>query len=373
MNITSQPLVSIVTPVYNEEKYLEECIESVLAQTYENWDYTIVDNCSTDRSLEIARRYAAKEPRIRIHENSQFLNIVANHNLAVRQISPASKYCKVVLGDDWIFPECLERMVAVGEAYPSAGVISAYQLHGEQVRSTGLSYQTTLVSGGEACRRFLLQNLVLFGTPTSILYRADLVRNQNPFYLETEMCCADWEACLALLSTSDLGFVHQVLTFSRRRTGSVGAIASDTGGNIASLLRILLVYGRKCLTKEDFEKALELRLSQYYEFLGRRLWVERDKDFWSYHRKTFANAGIEFSRVRLARGAFGHLCRSVLDPKATLKRVRKLFSLSEIRNRRMRQVVLDAGVSPCLGLEDRDVSVEPISCHQTSVDPFQRG
>jgi glycosyltransferase involved in cell wall biosynthesis len=373
MNTTSQPPVSIVTPVYNEEKYIGECIESVLAQTYQNWDYTIVNNCSTDKSMEIASRYAAADSRIRIHENKRFLNIVANHNLSVQQISPASKYCKVVLGDDWIFPECLEKMVAVAEACPSVGVVSAYQLHGEQVRSTGLSYQTMLVSGREACRQFLLQKYVLFGTPTSVLYRADLVRNQNPFYLETEMCCADWEACLALLSTSDLGFVHQVLTFSRQRTGSVGAIASDTGGNLASLLRILLAYGRKCLTKEDFEKALELRLSQYYEFLGRRLWVERDKDFWAYHRKTFANAGIGFSRVRLARGALGHLCRSVLDPKATLKRVRKLFSLRAFRNRKMRQVVLEAGVSSCSGPEDRDVSVAPISCRQTSVDDFQRG
>ena len=121
MKTMPQPLVSIVTPVYNEEEHLAECIESVLAQTYQNWDYTIVDNCSTDRSLEIALWYAAKDSRIRVHANKQFLNMLANHNVAVRQISPVSKYCKVVLADDWIFPECLERMVTVGEAYPSAG------------------------------------------------------------------------------------------------------------------------------------------------------------------------------------------------------------------------------------------------------------
>ncbi|MCB0227477.1 MAG: glycosyltransferase, partial [Anaerolineae bacterium] len=53
-----QPLVSVVTPVYNTDKYLADCIESVLAQSYDNWEYVIINNCSTDRSLEIAQRYA---------------------------------------------------------------------------------------------------------------------------------------------------------------------------------------------------------------------------------------------------------------------------------------------------------------------------
>ena len=56
-----QPRVSVVTPVHNEERYLAECIDSVIAQTYQNWDYTIVDNCSTDRSLEIAQAYGEKD------------------------------------------------------------------------------------------------------------------------------------------------------------------------------------------------------------------------------------------------------------------------------------------------------------------------
>ena len=66
MDPMKQPLVSVVTPVYNEEKNLAECIESVLAQTYPNWEYVIVNNCSTDRSLQIAESYAAQDKRIRV-------------------------------------------------------------------------------------------------------------------------------------------------------------------------------------------------------------------------------------------------------------------------------------------------------------------
>ncbi len=54
MDSTNMPLVSVVTPLYNNREFLEECIEIVRAQTYQNWDYTIVNNCSTDGSAEIA-------------------------------------------------------------------------------------------------------------------------------------------------------------------------------------------------------------------------------------------------------------------------------------------------------------------------------
>ena len=97
MKNNSSPLVSVVTPVYNGEKYLDECIRSVRSQTYQNWEYTILNNCSTDRSLEIAERHASEDERIRIVNTDELLPLMKNHNYALRQISPDSKYCKVVL------------------------------------------------------------------------------------------------------------------------------------------------------------------------------------------------------------------------------------------------------------------------------------
>ncbi|HLH34432.1 MAG TPA: glycosyltransferase family A protein [Alloacidobacterium sp.] len=339
----SQPLVSVVTPVYNEEEYLAECIESVLAQSYQNWDYTIVNNCSTDRSLEIARTYAAKEPRIRVHDNQRFLEMLANHNVAVRQISPASKYCKVVLGDDWIFADCLEKMVAVAEAHPSVGVVSAYEQFGQQVRLTGLPDEKAVVAGRDACRHFLLGDVLLFGSQTSVLYRADLVRSRSPFYVETDTY-ADFESCFALLKTTDLGFVHQVLTFSRPRARSIGAISADIGTHFRSVLGLLFTYGRDCLTTVEFDKCLDEHLSQYYTFLGRRLWLERDRAFWSYHKNTFADLEISFSRTRLAKTALRQLFQAAVDAETSLATIRRLVSLRQIRNWQTRRVILEPAV-----------------------------
>src|SRR5678815_3496076 len=95
MDSREQPRVSVVTPVFNGEHHLSECIESVLRQTYQNWDYTIVDNCSTDRSLEVAERYPAAHSRIRVHSNRQFVGTIQSPYSAPRQNALHSKYCKV--------------------------------------------------------------------------------------------------------------------------------------------------------------------------------------------------------------------------------------------------------------------------------------
>ena len=130
----SNPLVSVVTPFYNTREYLPECIESVLRQTYGNWQYTLVDNCSTDGSSEIAAGYASRFPeKIRVIRTPSFLSQVQNYNFALSSISPSAKYCKMVQADDWIFPVCIQSMVDVAEAHPTVGIVSAYELEGTDV------------------------------------------------------------------------------------------------------------------------------------------------------------------------------------------------------------------------------------------------
>ena len=109
MNTASEPLVSIVTPVYNEAEYLAECIESILAQLYQNWDYTIVDNCSTDGSVEVARRYAAKRPT---DSNSSECTVLERYSGSqcrfLRQISPGEQVLQgSAQGWSDLSPSCL--------------------------------------------------------------------------------------------------------------------------------------------------------------------------------------------------------------------------------------------------------------------------
>jgi len=322
VNKSSQPLVSVVTPVYNDEEFLAECIESVLAQTYQNWDYAIVDNCSTDRSNAIAHQYAAKDPRIRVYENREYLKVIPNHNHALRQISPASKYCKMVFADDWMFPECLEKMVAVAEGHASVGLVGAYGLRGRQIIFSGLAYPSTIVDGRELCREFFLEQLRIFGSATNVLYRSDLVRGNDPFFNEANLH-ADTEACVALLRKCDFGFVHQVLTFSREQASSLNAMSVDLATNYASMLHDLVTYGPDYLTPDELELCLQRHLTAYYRYLGRNLLLNRGEKFWDFHRRKMAAVGIRLSRLRVAGGLLGALGDAVLNPKESIGRLLK--------------------------------------------------
>lgn len=336
------PLVSVVTPFYNEEQHLATCIESVRNQTYSNWEYTIVDNCSSDSSRQIALKYAAIDSRIHVCVNERFLPMLANHNNALRKISPHSKYCKMVFADDWISPVCLEHMVAVAEPHPTVGIVSAYEQSGEQIRLIGLPREQIVVPGRDACRGFLMDKLLLFGSQNTVMYRADLVRARDPFFVESDMY-ADFEACFALLRTSDLGFVHEVATFATPRPQSASAIASDAGAHFRSLLGLLYTYGPDILNADEFEAVRERILGQYYRFLGRRIYLERSPAFWSYHRETFAALGLEFSRTRLAKSAARQLIGSIKSPASTWESIWRVSRLRRIRSADMRHIVSGFG------------------------------
>ena len=299
----SQPLVSVVTPVYNAEPYLAECIESVLAQTYENWEYIIVNNCSTDHSLEIARHYAQQDARIHIHNNDEFLKQFQNWNHAMRQISPESKYCKVVHADDWLFPECLARMVEVAEANPSVGIVGAYRLDEDRVNLDGLPYPSTVIPGRDICRLSLLSGPSVFGSPTALLIRSDIIRSRETFYNES-ILHADKEVCFDILQHADFGFVHQVLTFTRRHNESLTSLTHRFNTRRLANLIIFLKYGPIYLSREEYEKRLEQVLENYYRFLAKSVFDLREKEFWTYHRNGLEKLGYPLSMAKLIKTLF---------------------------------------------------------------------
>jgi glycosyltransferase involved in cell wall biosynthesis len=330
VDLGSQPLVSIVTPVYNNAEHIGECIESVLAQTYQNWDYTIVNNCSTDGSGDVARRYAAKDSRIRVLDNQRFLRSVANHNHAFRQISPDSKYCKMVFADDWIFARCIEEMVAVGEEHPSVGFVGSYGIW-EVVKSEGpyehsvawggLPYPSKLVPGRELCRRMFMEGLYVFGTATSLLYRSDVVRKYDPFYNESNFH-ADKEVCAVLLKTCDFGFVHQILTFTRGRAESLNQMSVRMHMDIGCALHTLKAHGPDFLTQTELQTLLDRHVAQYYNFLAVSLMRGRfDRKFWDFHKRKLTEE-VGFSRARLVWAMLSRIWQMALNPYETFKKLR---------------------------------------------------
>jgi len=304
------PLVTVLTPVYNGADFIADCIESVLQQTYENFEYIIVNNRSTDRTLEIAQSYAAKDGRIQIHNNEDFVAVIANHNIAFNLMSPEARYCKMVSADDYLSPECLEKMVAFAEANPSVGVVGCYQLSGRTVRWQGFEYPTTVFKGYDIGRRCFLQKQVFvdgqpirgIGTPTSLLYRADLVRETKEFYPNASPH-SDTSACLSVLRKSDFGFVYQVLSFEKTHEATQSSASAKMNRYASASLNDLQEYGAYYLSQTELQKCVMETLRSYHRYLAKSyITGVRAKEFWDYHRGRLVELGHPLRRLDLVKG-----------------------------------------------------------------------
>ena len=312
------PLVSIVTPFYNTCQYLAECVESVLRQTYQEWEYVLVDNCSTDGSSEIAAHYASRFPgKIRLVRTDSFLSQVQNYNFALSCITPASRYCKMVQADDWLFPDCVRNMVEVAETHPTVGIVAAYELEGERVSLDGLPYPSAEVPGRHIGRLFFLADTYLFGTPTSLLMRADVVRSRNPFFDERYAPFEDAHVCFEILQSWNFGFVHQVLTYSRRDNDSVLARIRPFRFLLFSRLAAIVLHGRQYLSEDEYRRCLKAAEREYFLFLGTAALAGRSRQFWEFHRHSLATIDYSLDWKLLGRWIPRAILECLGNPKRT--------------------------------------------------------
>jgi len=312
-----QPFVSVLTPFHNTAPYLAECMESVLAQSYENFEYILVDNCSTDGSADIAESFARRDPRIRLIRRPQLLSQVENYNRALDEISDASCYCKVVQADDFIFPECLSRMVQVFEQHESVGLVSSYWIKGNELRGSGYPFPSPILAGKEMARLYLRQGVWVFGSPTAVMYRSSIIRKGQPFYDPAQLH-EDSEKCMQILRSWDFGFVHQVLSFSRADNASISSAVRDFQPN--SLDRYILVrrYASVFLESEEAVPLQKRVRREYYKVLAREYLRGREVEFWQYHVRGLLTLGETLDRRRLALHVAGELFWNAVNPAATM-------------------------------------------------------
>ncbi len=318
MTAGNDPLVSVVTPVYNGEEYIAECIESVLSQTYAQFEYLVVDNCSTDSTPEIVTSYEKRDPRVRLLRPSEFVGPDPNANRALSEISPDSRYTKVIHADDWLFRDCLERMVALAVANPTVGIVGAYRLEGRKVTLDGLPITAEVVPGRDICRAQLLGRPwgYLIGSPSSVLYRSDLVRARPEFYRVDNPITSDKEVFYRLLQESDFGFVHQVLTYTRRHDDADSVFHFSVGAGQPGDLSLLIKYGRIFLSEDEYRRRLAARVFDYARLLSFHAVLFRHAGFREFHREALTGLrgsipprevldGISHAvRHRLRRSAF---------------------------------------------------------------------
>lgn len=172
--MSNKPLVSVLMTAYNREKYIAEAIESVLASTYTNFELIVVDDCSTDKTVEIAKNYEAKDERVKVYINEKNLGDYPNRNKAASLAKGV--YLKYLDSDDLIYPNGLEVLVNMMEQFPDAG----YGLCSlDQDKKKIFPF---MISSEEAFRRHFVEKISLFHkAPLSSIIRSHAFHSVNGF------------------------------------------------------------------------------------------------------------------------------------------------------------------------------------------------
>lgn len=185
------PRVSVVVPAYNNAEYIGETIESILGQTFTDFELVIADHSSTDDTLAVIGKY--DDPRIRVLTTEAGGGAKRNWDRVTAEAT--GELVKLVCGDDTIFPTSLESQVAAFDAHPSAVLVASQRTlidaNGKTViAARGLGGLSGLVSGRVAARTAVRAGANIFGEPGCVMMKLDDLRevglwdNDHPYLID---------------------------------------------------------------------------------------------------------------------------------------------------------------------------------------------
>lgn len=297
----TKPLVSIGVPVFNGAKYIDECLQSILNQTYENWECIVIDNCSTDNTHELVSRFVARDKRFRLIKNATFLNVMQNWNESYKYVSEEAKYFKVVPADDWIFDNFLTKTVGLMEENPEVGLCSSYRIDGNLIRGNGLDfYNGNIFEGKRVLANELLKKVDVTGSANTVLYRNELLKSipEYPRIFSESSLHVDTEIAYYLLSVSKFGFIFEILSYTRRHETSIT-------NSIVSKLNTSICFRDNELNKyaeiiPDFNKYYKRHRYEYSILYLKKL-LNGNKKWLDWHKTHLVN---KFTYSELLRSLF---------------------------------------------------------------------
>ncbi|MCE5331941.1 MAG: glycosyltransferase [Bacteroidales bacterium] len=215
--ISEQPLVSIITPTYNHEKYIGDCIRSAQAQTYTNWEMIVVDDGSRDNTYAVAKNLADSDPRIQLYTqtNVGIFRLGETYNFALSKAK--GKYIAVLEGDDVWLPAKLELqlsdmeaddniVLSFGQAYSSTSDLkSDYSLTDFSARSVNVVQNNPV---GTATKTLLFSNFIVALT---VLVRKDALDKIGGFKQSHNLPLVDLTTWIELSLCGKFSCVQQAL------------------------------------------------------------------------------------------------------------------------------------------------------------------
>lgn len=229
-----EPLVSVLIPNYNYSQYVEECVQSVLNQTYKNLEIVILDNASTDKSVELCRKF--KDGRVRLCQNQ--VNVVSTSYRILAEQLMTGKYGILLCSDDSFEPEFIEKAVKIMEEHPNVSYV-----HGDRwwISPEGKKmpldpfFKCSFVAPGVSAMPLYM--VTTLAHPSSGVFRVDAFRQLGGYNVENTLANADKPLWFYLSFYGDYGYIRGHMTNIR-----LSGAASQTSVTLKCFQYLTLFY-----------------------------------------------------------------------------------------------------------------------------------
>lgn len=292
----SEPIITIIVPIYNMEDYLKKCLESLIIQTYANIEILCIDDCSTDKSVQIVEKFVQKDRRIKLikHNINKGLGGARNTGLANTQ----GEYILFVDSDDFIHPTMVEKLyldLIKNEADMSFCDIKLYE-NDDTIYDYKPFHDTRLASQKLFFPQERLEPFTnIWPSAWNKLYKTSIIRNNRLNYFENIYYEDHSFYYNYLLNCKRVSYLPESLYFYRHnRPNSIMKEISPRIFEIFVILKYLKKIFAKIFDKNDFKRI-------YLKIKIRLLW-ERTMPFQGNSRiekKFIRRAKKELSRYTL--------------------------------------------------------------------------
>lgn len=215
-----QPLVSVFIPSYNGADFIAQTIQSVLDQTYQNFELVICDDCSPDNTVEVIRSF--QDSRIRLIQNEKNLGYWGNFSKCIETTKGA--YLKLLNDDDMLAPAALEKAVSILQAYPEVSLVAGSSLvigsDNEVILKRSVYRKDRVLDGKSFARRTFHFGRNLYSETGMMTFRNDK-EFLRKFFSEAENFGIDWELGLELSCVGKVYYLADVVGYFRISTDSL--------------------------------------------------------------------------------------------------------------------------------------------------------
>ncbi len=239
--------MSVLLPVYNGEKYLEEAIVSVLNQTFTDFEVLVIDDCSTDGSVAIVERLKKQDSRLKFFQNKKNQGLFANYNRCIEHA--AGRFIKPFAQDDILAPSAVGRMVDLMERDHSIALISCsckiVDGQGKEGKTRCTFPESRKVKGKDTVLYNLLALTNWIGEPSTVMYRKEF----SGTGFDTRLFhSGDLDMWFRVLLNGDYYFIDEPLASFRRHPGS--ATSTNLNGLLFALDAVALAKTYAEILKE---------------------------------------------------------------------------------------------------------------------------